>query len=108
MVEQDEKLAALVADFHRCWDDFPGLARLIDSQRRVLAANEKAAAAGFVADCICAAVPTANNHRNCLAARALACRRGMGSVEGGLMRYWLPVEGEYGDEYFVHLSLRIG
>lgn len=108
MAEQDERLAALVAEFHRCWDDFPGLARLIDARHRVLAANAKAEAAGFVPGCVCSAVPTANKHKNCLMARALASGQGIGSVEDGLMRYWLPVVGEYGGEYFVHLSLRVG
>lgn len=36
--------------------------------------------------------------------RALAAERGLGSVEDGLLRYWLPLA----DGYFVHLSLRVG
>ncbi|MBQ3180505.1 MAG: hypothetical protein IJB55_04020 [Firmicutes bacterium] len=99
--EYEEHLAA---EFHRCWDDFPGLARLIDARRRVLAANPRAELAGFVPGCVCAGVPTANKHKNCLMERALAAERGLGSVEDGLLRYWLPLA----DGCFVHLSLRVG
>lgn len=36
--------------------------------------------------------------------QALAAERGLGSVEDGLLRYWLPLV----DGCFVHLSLRVG
>lgn len=90
--------------FHRQWDAFPGSARLIDREHRILAVNDAARRAGFAEDGRCFAVPTGNNHRNCLLARAFETGAGQGNVEGGMMRYWLPVEDA--PDLMVHLSFR--
>ena len=47
------------------WDGFPGLARLIDANHNVLAANPAACEKGFVEGAVCAKVGSPDTHRKC-------------------------------------------
>ena len=91
-------------DFHRHWDAFPGSARLIDREGRILAANAAARQAGFVEGVRCATVPTANGHRDCRMREAFASGTAQGDVCADMMRYWLPVDGR--PDLLVHLSFK--
>ena len=95
----------LIESFHRKWDAFPGSARLIDREHNVLAVNDAALKAGFVPGVKCYSVPTGNNHRDCLFARAFETGQGQANVsEKGMMRCWIPVDGH--DDVLLHLSFR--
>lgn len=95
----------LIESFHRKWDAFPGSARLIDREHNVLAVNDAALKAGFVPGVKCYSVPTGNNHRDCLFARAFETGQGQANVsEKGMMRCWIPVDGY--EDVLLHLSFK--
>lgn len=94
----------LIKEFHRMWDGFPGLARLIDQQRQILAANQQAIERGFLPGTLCCQVKTQENHRECKLNRVL--ESGTAQVDApsaGKIRGWLPVQG-YSD-VAVHFTL---
>lgn len=96
----------IVAAFHQMWDLFPGAARLVGKDRVIIAANEKAVAAGHAPGVRCSTLPSATNHRGCLAQRSLAAREGMAdNPSGKSIRGWVPVKGR--DDLFVHFSLAV-
>lgn len=97
---------AAIEQFHRMWDAFPGMARLIGADHRIVAANEAARAKGFVEDAVCARVGTPVSHRGCLMQEMLA--DGQGRIDRPApdrIRGWLPVCGR--PELFVHFTLLI-
>ncbi len=97
-----EELAA----FHLMWDAFPGMARLIGRDHIIIAANQKAIDKGYAPGVCCASLPSATNHRGCLAMRALAEGNGMAdNPDGTSIRGWLPVSGR--DDVYVHFSLAV-
>lgn len=96
----------LVSRFHAMWDGFPGLARLIDADHRVLAANPIASEKGFTEGAVCAKVGGPDLHRAC----KLACffRDGMPITDHVLedrVRGWMPVAGR--DDACVHFAVMI-
>lgn len=56
-----EKSTDIICWFHRLWDGFPGMARLIDGSFNILAANDAARSAGFCEDLRCIKV---GDHRS--------------------------------------------
>lgn len=96
----------LIEEFHRMWDAFPGMARLINSKHEILAANEIAIGKGFVPGAICAKVATANAHKGCLLAKTLQEQKGQFDMPSDhLVRGWLPVEGR--EDVVVHFSIAL-
>ena len=55
----------LIEVFHALWDGFPGMARLIDRDHHILAANDTAIARHFEPGGICAQVNDPKFHRAC-------------------------------------------
>ena len=64
-METKDSTEALIASFHRTWDAFPGIARLIDRQHRILASNPVAEKAGFTVGAMCAKIGEPASHRGC-------------------------------------------
>lgn len=92
--------------FHGMWDEFPGMARLIDRKHRVIAVNPAAAANGFEPGCICAQVGDPAIHRKCKLAKMF--ETGEAQTDAfipGRIRGWMPVSGEPG--LCVHFALPI-
>lgn len=71
---QDEQ--ELIAAFHKMWDAFPGMARLINKKHEIIAANEIAVSKGFIPGAICAKISTPSAHRGCLLAKTLQSGKG--------------------------------
>ena len=95
-----------VAAFHAMWDEFPGLARLIDSHHRVMAANAIAEGKGFVSGAVCARVGDPAIHRECkLAAMFSTGEAQTDDVLGDRIRGWRPVKGR--DDLCVHFALML-
>jgi hypothetical protein len=97
----------LIREFHRFWDVFPGIARLITKNHRILASNSIAAEKGFVEGAICAQVGTGPNaHRKCKLNKMFADKVGYTDrVLGDRVRGWAPVEGY--DDVCVHFTVMI-
>lgn len=95
-----------IASFHQMWDNFPGIARLIGRDHIIIAANQNAIARGYKPGVCCATLPSATNHRGCLAMQTLAESKGMAdNPDGTSIRGWLPVSGR--DDVYVHFSLTV-
>ena len=78
--------------FHCMWDCFPGIARLIDKDHNILAANETAIDKGFKPGMRCCDVP--GSHKECKFAAAFKNHKGYtDNVLEGKIRGWMPVEG---------------
>lgn len=96
--------AELIEAFHALWDNFPGMARLIDRNHTVLAANPAAEAKGFVPDALCAAVGDPAIHRQCKHGKMF--REGAAQTDAVLedrIRGWMPVAGR--EDVCVHFAL---
>lgn len=92
--------------FHRMWDCFPGMARLIDKQHMILAANPVAEEHGHWPCLCCAKIGAPELHRGCLAKQTLSEQQPqMDCPTGKSIRGWLPVTGN--PDIFVHFSLKI-
>ena len=96
----------LVSQFHTMWDGFPGLARLIDANHNVLAANPVAIEKGFTNGALCVKVGSPEIHRQC----KLTCffKEGKPITDHVLMdrvRGWMPVAGS--DDVCVHFAVMI-
>lgn len=101
---QDEQ--ELIAAFHKMWDAFPGMARLINKKHEIIAANEIAVSKGFIPGAICAKISTPAAHRGCLLAKTLQSGKGCyDQPNDHLIRGWLPVEGR--DDMVVHFSITL-
>lgn len=102
IVKEDE----LIAEFHRMWDGFPGLARLVDARHTVLASNGIAAEKGFAPGCICAKVGDSSLHRECKLRACLATGEPQtDNVLPDRIRGWMPVAGR--DDVCVHFAIQI-
>jgi len=99
----DEELAC---QFHSMWDGFPGLARLVDANHNVLAANPVAIEKGFAEESLCAKVGSPEIHRQCKLARFF--KEGQPIIDHVLedrVRGWMPVAGR--DDVCVHFAVMI-
>ena len=98
--------AEVIGMFHRMWDGFPGLARLIDRNHHVIAANPVALEKGFAPGCVCAKVGAPEIHRGCKLSEMF--RTGEARTDRVIpdrVRGWMPVEG-YPD-LCVHFAVMI-
>lgn len=105
-MEQTKELESLLAAFHLTWDNFPGMARLIDERHTLLAVNAKAKEFGFEEGLCCAQVGNPEIHRNCkkgkvtLQEQAIVDRVVVDKIRG-----WVPVDGYPG--IVVHFTVGI-
>ena len=96
----------LIAQFHTMWDGFPGLARLIDHNHRVMAANPIAQEKGFVEGATCAKVGDPAIHRGCKLARLIKDGQAVTDrVIPDRVRGWMPVAGR--PDVCVHFAVLI-
>ena len=92
--------------FHEMWDEFPGMARLIDRKHRMIAVDPAAAANGFEPDCICAQVGDPAIHRKCKLAKLF--ETGEAQTDAfipGRIRGWVPVSSKI--DLCVHFALPV-
>ena len=105
-METKDSTEALIASFHRTWDAFPGIARLIDRQHRILASNPMAAKAGFTVGAICAKIGEPTTHRECKMGKMFETGKSQtDQVIPGRIRGWFPVEGF--PDFCIHFGLPI-
>jgi len=98
-----DELQSLINEFHRWWDHFPGMARLIDRNHNVLAANAAARERGFEPGVVCAKVGNPASHQGCLMHRMLAEGKAQWDrPKPDRVRAWIPVEGR--NDVFVHTT----
>lgn len=103
---ESAEYAEVIGMFHRMWDGFPGLARLIDRNHHVIAANPVALEKGFAPGSVCAKVGAPEIHRGCKLAEMF--RTGEARTDRVIpdrVRGWMPVEG-YPD-LCVHFAVMI-
>ena len=103
---ESAEYAEVIGMFHRMWDGFPGLARLIDRNHHVIAANPVALEKGFAPGCVCAKVGAPEIHRGCKLSEMF--RTGEARTDRVIpdrVRGWMPVEG-YPD-LCVHFAVMI-
>ena len=106
MEKNEKKNEELIQAFHLTWDAFPGTARLIDKENRVLAANRAAEAAGLTEGQICAQMGPPERHIGCRKALALSTQTAqIDRPTPEKIRVWVPVEG-YPD-IVVNFSIRL-
>lgn len=102
-IETDPKL---LEAFHLMWGAYPGPASLVHASKTILAANEACQQGGRTPGMLCSTWTSPDNHRGCMARRALAEQKSFFKEvrrPGGVFRvYWLPVPG-YPDCY-VHFT----
>ena len=104
--EVPAEYAEVIGMFHRMWDGFPGLARLIDRNHHVIAANPVALEKGFAPGCVCAKVGAPEIHRQCKLTRLFQTGEAQtDNVIEDRIRGWMPVEG-YPD-LSVHFAVMI-
>ena len=104
--EVSAEYAEVIGMFHRMWDGFPGLARLIDRNHHVIAANPVALEKGFAPGCVCAKVGAPEIHRQCKLTRLFQAGEAQtDNVIEDRIRGWMPVEG-YPD-LSVHFAVMI-
>jgi len=101
----DAKYDEAIKAFHLMWDAFPGIARLIDEQHNILAANSQAVEAG-IAEGKCFMFGPPANHKGCLAPQMLKTKETQVDypIEGKI-RGWMPVAGY--DDIYVHFSIAL-
>lgn len=94
----------LITEFHRMWDGFPGLARLINRKHIIIAANAPARDKGFVEGNHCTKLGTPEQHRGC---KSLLCLKEQQSYEdvviGEKIKGWYPITGS--SDYFIHYTI---
>lgn len=105
-MEVNNGMNTMISEFHRTWDAFPGLARLIDKGNKVLAINKFAQSTGHQEGEICAKIGLPESHRGCLKAFALKTQIAqMDRPVVDKVRAWVPVEGY--PNLVVHFSITI-
>ena len=105
-METKDSTEALIASFHRTWDAFPGIARLIDRQHRILASNPMAEKAGFIVGAMCAKIGEPASHRGCKMGKMFETGKSQtDQVLPGRIRGWFPVEGF--PDFCIHFGLPI-
>lgn len=104
MDQNNEKYEELIRAFHLTWDGFPGAARLIGKENRILASNRAVEAAGLTAGQTCSKMGPPESHKGCR--KALTLSTGTAQVDRPVenkIRAWVPVDG-YPD-IVVHFSI---
>ncbi|MDL2226920.1 hypothetical protein LJB86_04620 [Deltaproteobacteria bacterium OttesenSCG-928-M10] len=98
----------LVEAFHLMYDSFPGVAQLNHKSKLVVAVNPAAHAFGRLEGTICSRHGSPDQHKSCLADRALIERKEQSvcmppMADGTEMTvFWLPIEGH--PDYYIHFA----
>ncbi len=96
----------LVSAFHTMWDEFPGMARLIDKDHVVVAANPLAEKRRFVPGAVCAKIGDPAIHKGCKHRKMFETGHAQhDNVMPDRVRGWMPVKG-YPD-LCVHFAIPI-
>jgi hypothetical protein len=97
----------LIEAFHLMWGNFPEPVMLVHQTREILAVNEAFSKLGVVAGIKCSSIGAPENHKGCLANKALASRQATYSKSDlngkTVIGFWIPV-ADYPDIY-VHLGI---
>jgi len=96
----------LIRQFHLMWDNFPGLARLITFEHKILASNRIAEEKGFIPGMTCAAAGSPEIHRGCRL--NMMFQTGEAQTDNVLpdrIRGWIPVPGY--DDVCIHFAVMI-
>ena len=102
-IQEKEKI---IQAFHQMWDNFPGLARLINSRHIVIASNKAAEEKGFTEGIVCARVGSPELHKGCMANLTLKTKTAQTDKKlGDRIRGWIPLEGY--EDLMVHFTLPI-
>lgn len=97
---------SLIHAFHELWDAFPGPVRLIDKYHHIHAANDAAAAKGFLPNTICARVGNPSIHRGCLFSKTQKEKKAhTDRPSPQSMRGWVPIAG-YPD-FYIHFTISV-
>ena len=94
----------IIEQFHLMWDNFPGLARLINNKHEILASNEIARSNGFCEGCICAKVGPPETHKDCLLGKMF--KTGTPQIQRfskEKIKGWMPVDGH--PELCIHFAV---
>ena len=96
----------LIQMFHIMWDEFPGMARLINNEHIVLAANPFAEERGFVPGAVCVKVGDPSIHRGCKHRKMFQTGEAQyDHVMEDRVRGWMPVVGR--PDVCVHFAIMI-
>ena len=96
----------LIEKFHLMWDSFPGLARLISKDFKVIASNKIAQEKGFVEGVTCTRVGDPITHRGCKMRKMFESKEAfVDNVLEDRVRGWMPIEGY--DDVCVHFTVMI-
>lgn len=96
----------LVSAFHTMWDEFPGMARLIDVNHVVIAANPFAEERGFVKGAVCAKLGDPTIHKGCKHHKMFSTGEAQyDNVMPDRIRGWMPVKGH--PNLCVHFAISI-
>ena len=96
----------LVEMFRIMWDEFPGMARLIDDKHVVLAANPFAEERGFVPGAVCVKLGDPAIHRGCKHRKMFETGKAQyDHVMDDRVRGWMPVVGR--PDVCVHFAVMI-
>lgn len=97
----------IVEAFHLMWGNFPEPVMLVNKRRDILAVNKVCSKAGGVAGIKCTSIGTPDQHKGCLANRALSSQQATYCKSEGhgkmVIGYWIPVDGF--PEIFVHFGV---
>ncbi len=108
-MEQDidnEKYGEVIRAFRLMWENFPGMARIVDKGHRVIAANAAARAMGFEPGVLCSRVAPPQIHKKCRMAVTLKTGRAhTDRVIEDRIRGWQPVPGH--PDLVVHFAIAI-
>lgn len=97
----------VVEAFHLMWGNFPEPVMLVHKSREILAVNEACSNFGGVAGTKCSDKGSPEQHKGCLANKALATQKTTYSKnksgEKEVIGYWMPLTGY--PEIFVHFGI---
>jgi hypothetical protein len=106
MTDEITKNEEIILAFHKMWDSFPGIARLIDKRHLILASNKAAEEKGFIEGIVCARVGSPETHKGCMANLTLKTQiPRIDKRMGDKIRGWMPVKGR--EDLLVHFTLPI-
>jgi hypothetical protein len=94
------------SNFHLFWDNFPFPVMLVHKDRTILDHNKAGEAVGYAPGTRCADIGNKEDHRGCLANKALqeqAAKRVVGYIEAAgavFDSYWIPLAGS--EDIYLH------
>ena len=110
-MEQSGITQELSSNFHLFWDNFPFPVMLVRKDRTIVDLNKAGEALGCVPGTRCADLGKKEDHKGCLANKALQEQTTMRTVayqaSYGMVldSYWVPLAGE--EDLYLHFSIDI-